>query len=156
TALGDYAYVPNVDTMTTGWADVDYSASKGAFAEAFGQATGGDWNLSMNRALRFTSTNPAYSNADRMFIMQPYVRNGASAEAMRQRAWAMGTYLLLKGDHTYINMFAQSGSPWGAMWYPEYDLNLGAPTDIASMPTNVSGYRDPSSGLYIRDFQNGK
>jgi hypothetical protein len=40
-------------------------------------------------------------------------------------------------------------------WYPEYQVNLGAPQDPGGMPTSVDGYFDPGSGLYVRHFQNG-
>jgi hypothetical protein len=156
---GGFPWVPNVGAMNTGWADIDYLAAKGAFAEGFsdfyGQITGGDWTLSMNRALRFTSTSKP-ANADRMFIMQP-VLSGAdptSAQGMQERSWAFGTYLLLKGDHTYVNMYgAVTGSR--LEWYPEYQVNLGAAQDPGGMPATVDGYLDPGSGLYRRFYQNG-
>jgi hypothetical protein len=154
-----FAYVPNGGPLNTGWADIDYSASKGYFAEGLpllgGPAiTGADWNLSMNRALRFTSTSDP-GNADRMFIMQPYPSAPPdSPQGLQQRSWAFGSYLLLKGDHTYINMYAAGGGT-SLMWYPEYQVNLGAAQDPGGMPTDVSGYYDPGSGLYVRHFENG-
>jgi Hypothetical glycosyl hydrolase family 15 len=105
--------------------------------------------------LRITSTSDP-ANADRMFIMQP-VFSGASpdsAQGMQERSWSFGSYLLLKGDHTYINMY---GAVTGTrlQWYPEYQVNLGAAQDPGGMPTTVDGYYDPGSQLYIRQFQNG-
>jgi hypothetical protein len=155
---GGFAYVPNAGTLATGWADIDYSASKGLFAEGFamfGQPiTGGDWVLSMNRALRITTTSDP-ANADRMFIMQPYsyaIPN--SPQGLQERSWALGSYLLLKGDHTYINLY---GAPVSSRleWYPEYQVNLGAAQDPGGMPTTVDDYFDPGSHLYVRNFQNG-
>jgi hypothetical protein len=155
---GGFAYVPNCGSLNIGWADIDYSGSKGLFAEAFatyGQTiTDGDWIMSMDRALRVTTTSVP-GNADRMFIMQPYPAGPPdSAEGMRQRSWAMGSYLLLKGDHTYINMF---GAPVSSRleWYPEYQVNLGAPEDPGGMPTTVAGYYDAGSQLYRRYFEHG-
>jgi hypothetical protein len=153
-----FAYVPNAGPMTTGWADIDYSAAKGLFAEGFavsgGLITDGDWTMSMNRALRITSTsNPA--NADRMFIMQPDLSQTPNTPlGLQERSWAFGSYLLLKGDHTYINMY---GNPTATRleWYPEYQVNLGAAQDPGGMPSTVDGYYDPASQLYIRHFQNG-
>jgi hypothetical protein len=154
-----FAYVPNFGPLNTGWADIDFSASKGLFAEGFAlagdQITDGDWNLSMDRALRITSTsNPA--NADRMFIMQPFTGDEApdSPLGVQHRSWALGSYLLLRGDHTYINLYGQATS-WHLEWYPEYQVNLGAPQDPGGMPTSVAGYYDPGSGLYVRYFENG-
>jgi hypothetical protein len=153
-----FAYVPNVSNLDTGWADIDYSASKGLFAEAFAvwnqPTTGGNWSLAMNTALRSTTTSDP-ANADRMFIMQPYP--GArpdSAEGLQERSWAMGSYLLLKGDHTYINMLAEHTAS-GLQWYPEYQVNLGAPQDPGGMPTTLDGYLDPASQLYVRSFEHG-
>src|SRR5262249_901512 len=134
---GGFAYIPNVGSLTTFWADIDYSASKGAFAESFvddgQQITDADWVLSMNRALGFTSTSiPA--NSDRMFIMQPYPsQTPDSPDGLLERSWIMGSYLLIKGDHTYINMY---GAPVNSHfdWYPEYQMNLGAAQDPGGMP----------------------
>jgi hypothetical protein len=155
---GGFAYVPNAGALITGWDNLDYSAAKGLFAEAFAvwnqPITGDDWTLAMNRALKVTTTSDP-ANADRMFIMQPYP--GAtpdSADGLQERSWALGSYLLLKGDHTYINMV---GAPTdsGLEWYPEYQINLGAPQDPGGMPTTVDGYYDPASNLYVRSFQHG-
>lgn len=154
-----FAYVPNAGPMNTGWADVDYSAAKGLFAEGFadvfGQITDADWTMSMNRALRVTSTsNPA--NSDRMFIMQSYLSSAPpdSPQGLQERSWVLGSYLLLKGDHTYVNMF---GAPVDTRleWYPEYQVNLGAAQDPGGMPSTVDGYYDAGSGLYVRHFENG-
>jgi hypothetical protein len=154
-----FAYVPNAGDLTTGWDDIDYSAAKGLFAEGFAVGdtpiTDSDWVLSMNRALKVTTTSDS-ANSDRMFIMQPYP--GAtpdSALGLRERSWALGSYLLLKGDHTYINMVG-AGTDSGLEWYPEYGINLGAPQDPpGGMPTTVDGYFDSTSNLYVRSFAHG-
>src|SRR5262249_17463985 len=132
--------------------------AKGIFAEGFavggGLITDDDWTLSMNRALRITSTSDP-GNADRLFIMQPdlfQVPN--SPQGLQERSWAFGSYLLLKSDHTYINMYGTPTEP-RLEWYPEYQVNLGAPQDPGGMPATVDGYFDPGSQLYIRRFQNG-
>jgi hypothetical protein len=153
-----FPYIPNAGQMTTYWANIDYSAAKGVLGEGFSldnePITGADWVLSMNRALQVTSTSiPA--NADRMFIMQPYP--GAtpdSPQGLEQRSWALGSYLLLKGDHTYINIFGARVDS-RLMWYPEYQVNLGPAQDPGGMPLTVDGYYDPVSQLYRRYFQNG-
>jgi hypothetical protein len=155
---GGFAYLPNVGSMNTGWADIDYSASKGLFAEgfavAFGMITDGDWTMSMNRALRITSTSDP-ANADRMFIMQPDLSQVPdSPQGLQERSWAFGSYLLLKGDHTYVNMYG-AVTDSRLMWYPEYQVNLGIAQDPGGMPLTVDGYYDPNSQLYVRYFQNG-
>jgi hypothetical protein len=100
--------------------------------------------LSMNRAL-------AMSDAGKVLIMQPYLKDTPdSATGLLQRGFDLGTYLLLKGQHTYLNLVA-GGSPTGAYYYPEDTLNLGpAVTPLAS---DVSQYL--WGGAYRRDFQNG-
>jgi hypothetical protein len=155
---GGFAYVPNAGSMNIGWADVDYSASKGVFAEAFAVSgnmiTDGDWIMSMDRALRITSTKDP-GNADRLFIMQPILSQVPnSPQGLQERSWAFGSYLLLKGDHTYINMYGAVTSS-RLQWYPEYQVNLGAPQDPGGMPLTVDGYYDPNSQLYVRSYQNG-
>jgi hypothetical protein len=156
---GGFPYLPNVGSMNTEWANIDYSACKGAFAEGFtdfyGMITDYDWYYSMNRALTFTTTSDP-NNADRMFIMQPVLASSApdSAAGLQERSWVFGSYLLVKGDHTYINMY---GAPVATrfQWYPEYQVNLGAPQDPGGMPFTVDGYYDPNSQLYIRYYENG-
>jgi hypothetical protein len=154
-----FAYVPNAGSMNTFWADVDYSAAKGVFAEGFadtfGLITDGDWTLSMNRALRITTTSDP-ANADRMFIMQSYLSQPSdSPVGLLERSFVFGTYLLLKGDHTYINMEGGVASDTRLYWYPEYQVNLGPAQDPNGMPATVDGYFDANSQLYIRQFQNG-
>jgi hypothetical protein len=62
----------------------------------------------------------------------------------------VATYLLLQGDHTYLNLVTGSNSV-NAFYYPEYNINLGpAVTPLAS---DVSQYL--WNGVYRRDFQNG-
>ena len=59
----------------------------------------------------------------------------------------LGTYLLLKGDQTYLNIDYGGG----VQYYPEYQLNLGTAT--TPLPSDVSSYL--WDGVYRRDFQNG-
>ena len=147
-----FLYIPNLDGLVTTWDTMDYSHLDGAFLEGFGESgpgylynTPADWVLSMNRGL-------AMSAADKVLIMQPTLL-GAPDSAIGQlhRGFVLGTYLLLQGDHTYLNMLAPGGSPTGAYYYPEYGLDLGpARTPVA---TDVSQYL--WDGVYRRDFQNG-
>lgn len=62
--------------------------------------------------------------------------------------FALGTYLLLKGDRTYLN-FEIGMAP---EWFPEYEVPIGAPTEAGR---TVAELRDPASGLYRRSFTNG-
>jgi hypothetical protein len=147
-----FVYIPNLDGLNTSWDTLDTSGLDGAFLEGFGNSGpaylhGGtsDWILSMNRAL-------AMSSAGKILIMQPYlVAQADSTTGLLQRGFDLGTYLLLKGDYTYLNIGAPGGSPTGAYYYPEYNIDLGNPT--APVASAVSQYA--WKGIYRRDFENG-
>ncbi|HEV3386266.1 MAG TPA: putative glycoside hydrolase [Gemmata sp.] len=143
-----YVFIPNLDARVTSWEPNWYDNANGvpfidgAFLEGFGEWTDTyDWTLSMNRGLNLTDNN-------KIVIMQPYPSADPSTSAGQQQVdFFLGTYLLLKGNQTYLNI-DYSG---GAQYYPEYNLNLGAPT--TALPSNVSSYL--WDGVYRRDFQNG-
>jgi hypothetical protein len=143
-----YKFLPNLDALVTSWEPSWYDNSSGApfidgaFLEDFGSWTDTyDWTLSMNRGLSFTDNG-------KIIIMQPYTTASPSTAAGAQQVdFYLGTYLLLKGDQTYLNIDAGGG----AQYFPQYQVNLGAPT--TPLPSNVSGYL--WNGVYRRDFQNG-
>jgi hypothetical protein len=144
----DYKFIPNLDARVTSWEPNWYNDANGvpfidgAFLEGFGQYTDtSDWTLSMNRGLNLTHNN-------KIVIMQPYPSADPSTAAGQQQVdFFLGTYLLLKGDHTYLNILYGGG----AQYFPEYQVNLGAPT--TPPPSDVSSYL--WNGVYRRDFQNG-
>jgi hypothetical protein len=144
----DYVFIPNLDARVTSWEPDWYDNSNGvpfidgAFLEGFGEWTDTpDWTLSMNQGLNLTDNN-------KIVIMQPYPSSDPSTAAGQQQVdFFLGTYLLLKGSQTYLNIDYGGG----AQYYPEYQLNLGSPT--TPLPSNVSGYL--WDGVYRRDFQNG-
>lgn len=144
----DYKFIPNLDARTTSWEPNWYNDANGvpildgAFLEHFGQRTDtGNWTLSMNRGLDLTHN-------DKIVIMQPYPSASPSTSTGQQQVdFFLGTYLLLKGDQSYLNIDYQGG----VQYYPEYQLNLGTP--LAPPPSNVSDYL--WNGVYRRDFQNG-
>lgn len=147
-----FLYLPNAGSMVTGWANLDYSHIDGGLLENFGQWGGGswqsgevsDWVLAMNRALPLTG-------AGKMIMMEPVVdANPASALGLQERGFYLGTYLLIKGDHTFINMPTPSGYS-STPYYPEYGIDLGPA--VTALATNVSQYL--WNGVYRRDFQNG-
>jgi hypothetical protein len=146
-----FVYIPNLDALVTSWDNMDYSKLDGGFLEGFGDwgpsylsGQPSDWTLSMNRAL-------AMSDAGKILIMQPYlVDTPTSPTGLLQRGFDLGTYLLLKGDHTYLNVGA-GGSSSGAYYYPEDTINLGPA--VTPLATNVSQYL--WNNVYRRDFQNG-
>jgi hypothetical protein len=129
-----FLFVPNIGAMITGWADIDYSGVDGAMLESFGfNLAPSDWVLGMNRAMRL-------SRAGKFIILQSYPDSVAS------RQFLLATYLLLKGNHTFVNL---AGS--GVVYFPEYAIDFGAPA--AALPSDVSGYL--SNGVYRRDFAKG-
>jgi Hypothetical glycosyl hydrolase family 15/Invasin, domain 3 len=147
----DLKFIPNLDNLTTSWMPTAwYQNVDGAFLENFGDVGAGyddpsasDWVLEMNRGL-------ALSGANKIVIMQPYLddSNPDSAAAIQQREYLLGTYLLLQGGYTYLNISERGVEPY---YFPEYQLNLGTAT--TALPTDVSSYL--WNGVYRRDFQNG-
>jgi hypothetical protein len=147
-----FLYLPNIDAQVTGWENMNYSYIDGAMLEDFGDWGGGylksgdpsNWTLSMNRAL-------ALSNQNKVLIMEPSLFNQPDAgTSPLQREFLIGTYLLIKGNYTYINMLAPHSSV-NAYYFPEYQINLGPA--ITPLATDVSQYL--WNGAYRRDFQNG-
>ena len=120
-----FLYIPNAGALVTGWANIDYSHADGVYLENFGQWGGGswqqgdvsDWTLSMNRALPL-------SDAGKVVIMEPYLTTSAtSALGLQERGFYLGTYLLLKGDQTYLNELMDSDTS-GVAYMPEYGIDL--------------------------------
>jgi hypothetical protein len=143
----NYKYIPNLDARVTSWEPNWYNDANGvpimdgAFLEGFGGLTDTyDWTLSMNRGLNLTHNG-------KIVVMQPYPSDPSTAAGQQQVDFMLGTYLLLKGDQTYLNLFYGGG----AQYFPEYKLNIGAPT--APPPSSVASYL--WNGVYRRDFQNG-
>ena len=144
----DYQFIPNLDARVTSWEPNWYDNANGvpfidgAFLEGFGEYTDTyNWTLSMNHGLNLTTN-------DKIVIMQPYLSSDPSTAAGQQQInFFLGTYLLLKGDQTYLNI--EYGG--GVQYYPEYQLNLGTAT--TPPPSDVSSYL--WNGVYRRDFQNG-
>jgi len=143
-----YKFLPNLDGRATSWEPNWYSDANGvpfidgAFLEGFGQYTDTyNWSLSMNRGLAFTANG-------KIVIMQPYPSASPTTAAGQQQVdFFLGTYLLLKGDQTYLNIMYGGG----AQYFPGHGLDIGAPT--TPTPANVSSYL--WNGVYRRDFQNG-
>jgi hypothetical protein len=144
-------FIPNIDGMNTFWTTLNYAQLPAGFAEGFGDYgptyLGGnpsDWNLAMNRALQITDQN-------KVFIIQSYLQFPPnSTQGLWQRGFDLGSYLLLKSDHTYLNM-ASAPTATRAFYYPEYTINLGPA--LAPPATDVSQYL--WNNVYRRDFQNG-
>lgn len=144
---GQWKWIPNLGSLITSrdpateWSNVD-----GAMVEGFAEWGGGnyfdppDWELQMNRVLSLV-------NADKIVIAQSY----PDPTDVNERLFILGSYLLIKGSHTYVNL--EYGSSMKPEWFPEYDIALGAPLD--ALPTNILDFYDSPRGVYIRDYANG-
>jgi Bacterial Ig-like domain (group 3)/Hypothetical glycosyl hydrolase family 15/Domain of unknown function (DUF4214)/SdrD B-like domain len=143
-----YQFLPNLDARATSWEPDWYDNASavpfidGAFLEGFGQYTDTyNWTLSMNRGLNLTANG-------KIVIMQPYPSADPSTGPGQQQVnFFLGTYLLLRGDATYLNIDYGGG----VQYYPQYGLKLG--TAVTPLQSKVSGYL--WNGVYRRDFQNG-
>ncbi|MBU6349689.1 MAG: hypothetical protein KGS73_06020 [Chloroflexi bacterium] len=138
--VGDYALVPNVGNWVTTRDPTTYAAADGAMFEGFAMWGAGapyaveDWRLQMNRALGLIRQGKAV-------IAQAYTGDG------RERLFALGSYLLIKGERTYLNL----ESDMVPEWWPEYDIAIGTP-----LQPPVAVVDDlASNAIYRRDFTNG-
>jgi hypothetical protein len=144
----DYQFIPNLDARITSWEPDWYDNTSGvpfldgAFLEGFGETTDTyDWTLAMNQGLNFTDNG-------KIVIMQPYPSAAPTTAAGQQQVnFLLGTYLLLKGNETYLNIDYGGG----VQYYPQYEVNLGPA--VTPLQSSVSGYF--WNNVYRRDFQNG-
>lgn len=145
TATVDYLMIPNTDQMVTTWYDpiwLDGNSSgetiDGAMMEEFGNYTGGDMYLTLERGLRHLT------GRGKIFIAQ----FTGSTNAERYRRAAM--YMLIKNENSFLSI-----RPGLAGWWPEYEIDLG---DQSALPANISSLRVSGSGsssLFKRDYANG-
>ncbi|HEX6513801.1 MAG TPA: putative glycoside hydrolase, partial [Chloroflexota bacterium] len=141
---GRWKWIPNVGAWITTRDPSDYSNVDGVMVEDFAKWDGdgyfarGDWSLQMNRALSLT-------RAGKIVIGQTYV----DTNNVRQRLFALGSYLLVKGSHTYVSLDMGTRPAW----FPEYGVKLGPALD--PLPADVSAYWNPGWNVYNRRFANG-
>ena len=115
----------------------DYSRIDGVMIEGFAVGLApGDWELQMNRVLSLVRRG-------RIVIGQTY----PAADDIATRMFALGSYLLVKGSRTFINLEVGSQPEW----FPEYDLDLGRAT--TPPPTRITALR--SRGAYVRRYERG-
>jgi hypothetical protein len=141
----DYLVLPNVDQMVTTiydpvWMDGDANgeAIDGAMMEGFGNYTGYDMWLTLERGLRHIT------GRGKILIAQFY--DDSPAERLRRT----GMYMLIKNENSFINI--QNGD---VSWYPEYEINLG---NQSAVPANLNSLRIAGSNwesLWKRDYQFG-
>jgi hypothetical protein len=131
--------IPNTSAFVTGWDTTNYGLTPGIFSEGFADPSfvESDWQASTSELLKLAA-------ADKIMILQNYLATSADVAT---RLYYLGNYLLVKGHHTYLDYFAQGPLEW----YPEWQLDLGAPTGAA--PTDAAALL--SGGVYRRDFTKG-
>ena len=135
--------IPNAGSWITTRDRTDYSIPDGVMVEGFaeGQPPGyyalSDWQLEMNRVLGLVRRG-------KVILAQSYL----DPSDVTARLFVVGSYLLVKGSHTFINMWIGAE----AQWFPEYGIDLGPAT--SPPPTSIDSLRQ-ASGLYVRRYARG-
>lgn len=140
---GNYYLIPNVGYWVTGRDAVDYTATDGVMIEGFGYdaltAFGADdWELQLDRILGLVRLGKAV-------IGQAY-----EVDTVANRLFTLGSYLLIKGTRTYVNL----DTGLTPEWWPEYEIPIGTPT--TPLPTRIADLYDTPTGIYARDYTNGR
>jgi hypothetical protein len=136
-------FIPNAGSWITTRDRTDYAIPDGVMIEGFaeGQPPGyyalSDWQLEMDRVLGLVRHG-------RVILAQSYLDPGD----MTAREFVLGSYLLIKGSHTFLNMWIGAE----AQWFPEYGVNLGPAVDPP--PASIDALRGPG-GLYQRRYARG-
>jgi len=155
-----YYYLPNLGGLVTSWDKTNYGIGDGGMNEGFCRPSVGNywpidggWGLASNRLLKL-------ARQDKIILCETTVSESNIADRM----FVFGTYLLLKGAHSYIHMI--DGNAYGAygldgnlVWWPEYGINLGAYDHYSSsaiLPPSSSALRDSHSGVYVRKYAKGR
>lgn len=142
--LTPYHFIPNVGSWVTTRDPTDYSGADGVMIEGFAEWGNSlyfdlaDWQLQMNRILGLVVQ-------DRAILAQQYV----NPNDLQERMFVLGSYLLIKGSHTYLN-FDLGLDP---EWFPEYDIPIGNPTDGIS--GEIDALRNTGWSVYSRAYSNG-
>jgi hypothetical protein len=136
-------FIPNAGSWITTRDRTDYSLADGVMIEGFAEGDAGsyyatgDWRLQMNRVLGLVRRG-------RVILAQSYL----SPSDMTARGFVLGSYLLVKGSHTFLNM--DIGIE--AQWFPEYGIDLGPA--LGPPPRTIDALRR-SGGMYVRRFARG-
>ncbi|MFM7071034.1 MAG: Calx-beta domain-containing protein, partial [Planctomycetota bacterium] len=141
-----FLYIPNVGNQSTSWSNLNLSALDGLFLEGFAaDMDAREYEDAMNRTLPLTQS--------RVAIVQTNLIDGIAG---RHRGFLVGTYFLLQGERTYLNIL-EDRDVNGMTWYPEYDINLGAPLGPVANAMQTYDLADGADdAVYRRDFTNGR
>jgi hypothetical protein len=136
-------FIPNAGSWITTRDRTNYAIPDGVMIEGFAEGGPasfyalGDWRLQMDRALGLVRRG-------KVLIAQSYLSPGD----LRARGFVLGTYLLIKGAHTFVNMDIGSQP----QWFPEYGVDLGAA--LTPPPASIDSLRS-ANGVYVRRFARG-
>lgn len=136
-------FIPNAGSWITTRDRTDYSIPDGVMIEGFAEADAsnfyavGDWQLQMNRVLGLVRRG-------KVILAQSYLSPGD----MTARGFVLASYLLVKGSHTFLNMWIGAAP----QWFPEYGVDLGSP--LSPPPVSVDALR-VGGGLYVRAYARG-
>jgi hypothetical protein len=142
---GRWKWLPNIGAYITTRDPSDYSNVDGAMIEQFAEYGGGsylaenDWQLQMNRVLKL-------ARLDKIILAQTY----PDGSNINERMFDLGTYLLIKGRYTYVNLLSFG---LNVQWLPEYAIDLGAPLD--PLPADISAYFNHKWNVYVRHYEKG-
>ena len=153
--------LPNHGEMRTSWDILDYALTNGGMLEGVPRQPDnslnmndrdylGDWIMSLSRTMYLTQK-------DRIVILQP---KGGSTTDLNYRMFLIGEYLMVRGAYTYLNL-NMSGQAQ-ASWYPEYEIDLGVPTQtylisdtLFSRNVDKALLNYQEGDLFIRRFEKG-
>ena len=156
--------LPNHGNMQTSWDPLDYALTNGGMLEGVPMRPDNsrsmddpnylyDWIQSLSRTMYLTQK-------DRVIILQPYTDN---VNSLNYRLFVTGEYLMVRGGYTFLNLCVSGQSQ--ASWYPEYEIDLGAPTQTYTIPDLIFTPRKESidkallnykeGNLFVRRFEKG-
>jgi hypothetical protein len=142
----DYRFIVNLGQWIVSRDITDYSAADGVMVEEFGgwgydqyfDPLERDWQLQMDRILGMV-------RQDKVVIMQQMI----DADDVAGRLFLLGSYLLVKGRYTYLNLFVVEAPEW----FPEYEIPIGSPVEPA--PEQIEALWVPEWSLYVRNYSGG-
>jgi hypothetical protein len=136
-------FLPNAGSWITTRDRTDYSIPDGVMIEDFAEAgpsdfyAVSDWQLEMNRVLGLVRRG-------KVILAQSYL----GPRDMTARGFVLGSYLLVKGSRTFLNMWIGQEP----QWFPEYGVDLGRA--LAPPPRTIGALR-VDGGLYERTYERG-
>ncbi|MBN2290029.1 MAG: hypothetical protein JXQ83_11905 [Candidatus Glassbacteria bacterium] len=153
-----YYFFPNIDNLQTTWANnagTHYSKGDylhGAMLESFG-----NWSSAGDAIAAITM----FKNIQKKGVFlhgQGYINGSgdmnASLTTPQKRMWMVGLYLLTNNGRFYLSIYDGASSQLGAgsraLWYPEYELDLGP---YLAEWDNLYNLR--WEGVYRRDYEKG-